>query len=292
MYAAIDEQDLSFHFVHESDGSRIGYQKVCKAEDRPVDDDEIVKAYELEDGSLVYMSEQDFEAAESEGFRAIEVVDFVPYEQIDPIYFERTFYLGPQDGAEKVYELFVEALQHAGLAAVARYVFHDRQQLGCLRVRDGVITLEKMYFADEVRPLDGIRPERRPRVDERELDMALSLVDRFATDFDITRYEDEYRARLLKIIEQKRKGKQVRAPRPEEPEATVDLVAALRESLERVKRGRGSRSSTGSRRRAAASDDLTRRTLEELRQIARERGIRGHSRMKKAELAEAVRRVA
>ena len=158
MYSAIDEQDIHFHLVHEKDGSRIGYEKVCKKEGKPVPDDEIVKAYESGKGKHVYMTDEDFEAAAVEGYKTIDISDFVPRDEIDPIYFERTYYLGPQEGAEKVYALLRRAMDEAGLAGIAKYVMRERQHLGALRVYDGVIALEKMFFADEIRPSDDIAP--------------------------------------------------------------------------------------------------------------------------------------
>ena len=156
MYSAIDEQDLHFHLIHEPDGGRIGYQKFCKKEEKLVPDDEIVKAFEIKKDKLVVLTDEDFEAVKTEGVKTIEISDFVPYEEIDPIYFDRTYFLGPQDGREKVYALLREAMEQTGLAAIGKYVMRDRQHLGCLRVRDGVISLEKMFFHDE------IRPARRP----------------------------------------------------------------------------------------------------------------------------------
>ena len=207
MYSAIDEHKLELHLVHEKDGSRIGYAKVCKKEGKEVPADEIVKAYEVDDGELVYLTEEDFKAAEEERYRTIEVLDFVPEEEIDPIVFKRAFYLGPDTGAEKVYALLLKAMERSGLSAVAQYVFHDKQQLGTLRVRDGVITLESMYFADEIRPTDGIVPKRLPRVDTKELDMAETLIDRFTSSFDHGKYEDEYRKRLLAVVTQEAEGR-------------------------------------------------------------------------------------
>lgn len=125
MYSAIDEQDLRFHLVHEPDGGRIGYQKICKAEDAPVPDDEIVKAFEVEKDELVVLTEEDFAAVKTEGVKTMEISDFVPYEEIDPIYFDRTFYLGPQEGAEKVYVLFREAMERTGLAGLGKYVMRE-----------------------------------------------------------------------------------------------------------------------------------------------------------------------
>ena len=259
MYSAIDEQDIHFHYVHEKDGSRIGYEKICKKEDKLVPDEEIVKAYEYAKGKYVYMTDEDFEAAAVEGFKTIDITDFVPRDEIDPIYFERTYYLGPQDGAEKVYALLRRALEEAGLAGIAKYVMREKQHLGALRVHDGVIALEKMYFADEIRPSDDIAPGS-VRVDKRELDMALQLIDRFSGTFKPEKYEDTYRDQLLAVIDAKRKGKEVHrepAPKAEEP---ADLMEALRASLDAAKSRRtASKSRSGAKSRSASSTRKTTR---------------------------------
>jgi DNA end-binding protein Ku len=238
MYSAIDEQDLHFELVHEPDGGHIGYQKYCKLENEVVPGDEIVKGYEVEKGEYVYLSDEDFAAAAVEGYKTIDISDFVAYEEIDPIYFERTYYLGPQEGAEKVYTLLVRAMEDSGLAAIAKYVMRERQHLGCLRIRDGVIVLEKMFFADEVRPTDEIAPGKA-KVDGKELEMASQLIDRFAGKFEPEQYEDTYRRSLLDIVEAKRKGKEVHAETVRPPEEPDDLLAALRASLEEAKGRRG-----------------------------------------------------
>jgi DNA end-binding protein Ku len=259
MYSAIDEHNLELHLVHEKDGSRIGYEKVRKKDGKSVPADEIVKAYEVKDGKLVYLTDEDFEAAEEEGYRAIDVLDFVPHDEIDPIVFNRSYYLGPAEGAEKVYALLVRALEESGLSAIVRYVFHDRQQLGCLRVREGVITLENMYFADEIRPVTGIAPKRQ-RVDPKELDMARTLIDRFTSKFDHERYEDEYRKKLLAVVRRKAKGEEIHvAPREKKDEKAPDLLEALRASVESArsggngrKNGRGRKKSSARRKKARA----------------------------------------
>ena len=242
MYSAIDEHDLVLHLVHEKDGSPIGYRKVCKKEGEEVPADEIVKAYEASDGELVYLTDADFRAAEEDTYRTIEILDFVPHDEIDSIVFQRTYYLGPAEGAEKVYALLVKAMEDSGLSAVARYVFRDRQQLGTLRVRDGVITLESMYFADEIRPTDDIVPKKRPRVAKQELEMAEALIERFTSSFDHSKYDDEYQARLRKVVQRKRKGKEVHAPAKEERQAPADLLEALRASVDAAKRSNGKHS--------------------------------------------------
>ena len=255
MYSAIDENDLELHLVHEKDGSPIGYEKVCKKEGKEVPADEIVKAYEVADGELVYLEDDDFAAAEEEGYRTIQVLDFVQRDDIDPIVFQRSYYVGPAEGADKVYLLLLRAMEESGLSAIVEYVFHQKQQLGCLRVRDGLIVLEAMYFADEIRPVKGIAPKRSSKVDRKELEMAQTLIDRFTSEFDHSKYEDKYRKRLLKIVKQKRRGEEIHAPTREEQEAAPDLLEALRASVDAAKGQRNGRSKarTGSRRRKSAA---------------------------------------
>ena len=238
MYSAIAENDLRFHLIHEPDGGRIGYQKICKSEGEPVPDEEIVKGFEFEPDEFVVLEDEDFEAARTEGVKTIELSDFVPYDEIDPIYFERTYFLGPQEGGEKVYALLREAMEQTGLAALGKFVLRDRQHLGCLRVREGALTLEKMFFHDEIRPLDEIAPGE-VKVAKTELEMATALIEQFTGEFDPTKYDDTYREALCTVVRAKRDGKTVTAPEPEAEEEPADLMAALRASVEAAKRSRG-----------------------------------------------------
>ena len=287
MYSAIQEQDVRFHLLHTKDDSRIGYEKICKAEGKPVPDDEIVKAYEFAEGEYVYLTDEDFEAAEGEKARTIDISDFVPYEEIDPIYFERTYYLGPQEGAEKVYALLVRAMEDSSLAAIATYVMRGQQQLGCLRIREGVVTLSKMYFADEIRPFDEIRPPRRT-VSKNELEMAEQLIGRFTGSFRPEQYEDTYRDALLAVIKAKRKGKEVHVERPERQEEPPDLLAALRASLEDATGG--PRKRTGkAHRRSNGNGSLDRLSKADLQERAKDANVPGRSKMSKDELVEALR---
>jgi DNA end-binding protein Ku len=279
MYSAIDEHDLHFHYLHVNDDSRIGYEKICKKEGKPVADDEIVKAFEYEKGEYVYMTDEDFDAAEAEGFKTIEIRDFVPYDDIDPIYFEKTYYVGPAQGAEKVYSLLVRAMEDSRLAAIAKYVMRDKQHLGCLRVREGVITLEKMYFADEIRPVDELKP-KAAKVEKQELEMAAQLIESFSGKFEPGKYKDSYRDALCEIINAKRKGKDVHVEAPEEPEKTPDLMEALRASLKAVE-GRGD---GGTKR-----DGLEQLSKDELYERAKEADIPGRADMSKDQLIEALK---
>jgi DNA end-binding protein Ku len=253
MYSAVKEHKLHFQLVHRKDEGPIGYEKICKLEGEPVPDDEIVKAFEFEKGELVYMEDEDFQAAKAEGYKSIDITDFVPYEQIDPIYFAKTYYLGPADGSEKVYSLLVEAMERSELTAIAKFVMRDRQYLGALRVLDGVITLEQLYFADEIRPVTELK-ERRRKVEKQELAMAEQLIESFTTDWNPKKYKDTYRDELCAIIRAKRKGKEVHVAAPVEEEAPVDIMEALRASL-----GRTTKTPRKSTKRKRATKRTTKR---------------------------------
>jgi DNA end-binding protein Ku len=286
LYSAIEEHKLQFHFVHEKDSSPIGYQKICKREDKPVPDDEIVKAFEYAKGEYVFMDDEDFEAAKVEGYKMIDIVDFVAYEDIDPIYFAKTYYLGPDRGAEKTYSLLVKAMEDTDLAAIAKFVMREKQHLGALRIRDGVIMLEQLYFEDEIRPHDEIKPSRT-RVSQQELQAAERLIESFTTEWKPEKYKDTYRDELCAIIKAKRKGQEIhRAPDLEEEEPT-DLLSALRASIERSRGG-----APKAPRSASRNGNLGDLSKAELDERAREAGIEGRSRMTKDELVRALRRAA
>jgi DNA end-binding protein Ku len=281
MFSAIAEHTLHFHLLHVKDDGPIGYRKVCKLEDKPVPDKEIVKAFEVAKGEYVHVSDEDFEAARADGYRTIEIQEFVPYEEIDPILFRHTYYLGPQDGSEKVYALLRRAMEDAGLVAIATFVMRERENLGCLRVRDGVLTLEQMYFADEVRSVEDVgAPDAK--VERRELEMAARLIESFTGRFEPDRYRDRYRDELAKIIEAKRKGEEVHVAPAAEPEEPVDLLEALRASIAARK---GSRD-------GASRDGLAGLSREELYERAKEADIPGRSQMSKEELVAALRHAA
>jgi DNA end-binding protein Ku len=283
MFSAIAEHKLHFRLVHEQDESPIGYQKICKLEDKPVADDEVVKAFELEPGEFVFMDDEDFEAARVEGYKTIEITDFVPYEQIDPIYFARTYYLAPGEGGEKVYALLLRAMEDTKLAGIAKYVMRDRQYLGALRVREGVITLEQMYFADEIRSLGELKPPKAS-VSKEELGMAEQLIENFAGDFEPKKYKDTYRDALCEIIRAKRAGKEVHHAPDSEEAAPPDLLEALRASIEASGDGRSHRG----RARNGSNHDLSGLSKSELDERARKAKIPGRSKMSKGELIEAL----
>jgi len=285
-YSAISEHTLHFHLVHEPDDGRIGYQKLCKLEDRPVPDEEIVKAFEFDGGELVHLTDEDFEAAKAEGQRSIEIEDFVPHEQIDPLFFRHTYYLAPQEGGERVYLLLRQAMADAGLSGIGKFVMRDRQHLGCLRVRDRLLLLEQMYFADEIRPGEELEP-RGGKVDKRELEMARRLIDSFAGDFEPARYRDTYRDALCEIVKAKRRGEEVHVAREAPSEEPIDLMEALRASIAARTGGGG-----GRRARREPRDGLANLSREELYERAKKADIPGRSQMSKDELVRALSRAA
>ena len=260
VYTAVHEHKLRFHLVHEADDGAIGYEKVCKLEGKPVSDEEIVKAYEVSKGKLVHVEDEDFEAAHVDGARTIELEDFVLYEEIDPTFFAHTYLVGPQDGAERAYALLVRAMEDSGLAGIGKFVMRSRQYLGCLRVRDKVLTLEQMYFADEVDPPEGIVPARLPNVPARELELATSLIESFASGWKPSKYKDTYTGALLAVIKRKQKGEEVHTAPEAEEESAPDLMEALRASMASVKQGQTRRTPARRTKRRPAARRATRKT--------------------------------
>jgi len=279
VYSAVHEHKLRFHLVHAKDDGPIGYEKICKVEAKAVPGDEIVKAFEYRKGEFVQLTDEDFEAVQAEGQHTIDLEDFVPYEQIDPVFFAHTYLVGPQEGAERPYSLLVRAMEESGLAGIGKFVMRNRQYLGCLHVRKGILTLEQLYFADEVDPPETILPGKVPSVARRELDMATQLIESFSGDWKPDKYEDTYTEALKAVVKRKRKGEEIHHVREPAEEETPDLLEALRQSLEQSQRGRRARRN---------GDGTSGLTKDELQKRAAKLGIEGRSKMSKDELAKAV----
>ena len=241
LYSATEEKDIRFHQVHRSDGGRIKYQRVCSLDGQEVSYDEIAKGYDLGGGEIVVLTDADFADLPLTSSRAIEVLQFVPAEQVDPILYHKAYYLEPDGAAAKPYVLLRDALAQADRVAIVKVALRQREQLATLRVRDGVLVLNTMLWPDEVRnPAFGFLDEdveARPA----ELAMAASLIESMAADFQPDEYTDNYRAALQETIDAKVAGREVTAPPAEElaPSAAVDLMAALRASVERARAARG-----------------------------------------------------
>jgi len=240
LYSAVARRSISLREIRESDGARIRHRRVAEGTDEEVPYEKIQKAFEITSGNYVPISKDEMAALAPEKTRAIEVKDFVDLGEIDPIYFDSPYYLGPADGAEKAYSLLANAMERSGKVAVARFVLRNKEHLAALRSEKGVLTLTTMRFADEVVPpdeLDDVLPDKKPKAAAKEVEMAEKLIESLTSDFDPTAYRDEYREELMALIERKAEGKEIVASEAPEPEATKapDLMAALEESIAAVK---------------------------------------------------------
>jgi DNA end-binding protein Ku len=242
MYSAVARRNIALREIRESDSSRIKHRRVAEGTDEEVPYDEIIKAYELTPGQYVPLTKEEMEALSPEKTRAIEVQDFVDLDEIDPMYFDSPYYLGPADGAEKAYSLLAKAMAASGKVAIARFVLRNKEHLAAIRSNGEVLTLTTMRFADEVVPAKELEilPEKTVKPAKREQEMAEQLIDSLSTDFDPSAYHDEYREQLLKLIEQKAEGKEIVASEAETPKATKapDLMAALEESIAAAQGGK------------------------------------------------------
>jgi DNA end-binding protein Ku len=247
-------RDLGVHFnqLHEKDKARIEVRRVCTKENAEVPWEEVARGYELDNGKMVMLTDEELEAADPKKTRTIDIEAFVALEQIDPIYFDHPYFLVPDsnEAAVRAYHLLRNVMDRSGRVAIARFVLRTKEYLVAVRPRGGAISLTTMRFHDEVRSPDDVGLGKPPKAKTAAVDHAVTLVEALKTDFDPTRYEDEHRKRLLAIIERKRKGRQIEIPpEPKEPAAVPDLMAALEASIEQMKKG-------GREALAAKSDEL------------------------------------
>lgn len=241
LYSATEEKDVTFHQVRRSDGSRIKYKRVAAADGEEVQYGDIAKGYELPTGETVVLTDEDFKDLPLTTSRAIDVLQFVPLEEVDPIYFSKSYYLEPEKNGTKPYVLLREALERSGRVAVVKVALRNRESLATLRVRDGVFVLETMLWPDEVRTPDFAFLDDDVEVREQELAMAGSLIETLTGDFDPTQFTDSYREALQAVIDAKVQGREVVQPEGAQPTSgtVVDLMAALRASVDAAKAKQG-----------------------------------------------------
>ena len=258
LYSAVSRKSVSFRELRQSDSSRVRHKRVAESDGKEVPYEEIVKGYEVAPEQYVVLTREELEELDPKKTRAIEIQDFVDLDEIDPIYFDHPYYLGPDKGAEKPYALLVKAMTTARKVAVARFVLRNREHLAAIRPMGKVLTMATMRFADEVVSPDELGedlvPEDGRKLDKREVDMAKQLIDSLSTDFEPDKYRDEYREELLSLIERKARGEEIVEAVSEEPKPTKapDLMAALEESLAAVKGeplGAGAEGDGGTRRK-------------------------------------------
>src|SRR3954454_15165991 len=241
LYSATEVKDIRFHQVHRTDGGRIKYKRTCSLDGEEVTYDDIAKGYDLGGGEMVILDDEDFAELPLTTSHAIDVLEFVPAEQVDPILYNKAYYLEPDNTAAKPYALLRDALTRTDRLAVVKVALRQREQLATLRVRDDVLVLNTMLWPDEVRKASFEFLDDDYEARPAELAMAGSLIESMAADFDPTQYTDNYRAALQEVIDAKVAGREVVAPQEEEPAPTgaVDLMAALRASVERARSARG-----------------------------------------------------
>lgn len=280
LFSATSSKDVRFREFQEGTGKRIRHRRVAEGTDEEVPYEDVVKGYEVSEDRYVTLTQEELESTEPERSRTIAIEDFVDLADIDPIYFQKTYYLGPAEGAEKPYALLHRAMEETGKVGIARFVFRTKEHLAAVRPIDGLLGLETMFFADEVRGADEVAGAPvEIDVSDRELQMARQLIESTAGEWDPEGYSDTHRERLLDVIERKAEGEEVVVPEVErEPAEVVDLMAALQRSVEAARQGR-----------RAQGDDLSGRSKEELYEEAQRRKIAGRSQMSKDELVEALR---
>jgi len=252
---AVRSDHISFRLLHEEDLSPIKYERVCQAEGEPVPWNEIVKGYEYEKGKFVVLTDKDFKAAAVEKTNTIDILDFVRQEEIDPRYFETPYYLVPAKGAEKSYALLREAIRSSGAVGIGKIIIRQTQHLVGIKVLDEALVLEIMRFSNELVDSSEYSFPSRENVRPQELKMAEQLVENLAEPFDPSKYTDEYRANLMKVIKAKMRGKKIKLEEPEgEPvdSGVLDLMSRLKASLEQgsgKKAARSKRSATTTKTR-------------------------------------------
>jgi DNA end-binding protein Ku len=241
LFTATQEHDIRFHQVHRADGGRIRMKRVCSSCGEEVSYDQLAKGYEAEDGRLVVLTEEDFESLPLATGHEIDVVEFVPAEQVDPILYGKSYYLEPDSKALKAYALLREALETTDRVAVVKIALRQRESLAVLRVRDKVIMLQNLLWPDEVRPAEFAILDDEVELRPQELRMAASLVESMATDFEPDEFEDEYQKALFDLVEAKLEGVAVPVPVASEESSSdvVDLLSALQASVDRARSARG-----------------------------------------------------
>lgn len=289
LFTATSPHTIRFNQFEQGTGERIRYKRVAEHTGEEVAYDDIVKGYQVDDGRYVMVTQEELEAIEPGRSRTIEIEDFVSLNEIDPISWDKTYYLAPQEnaGAEKPYALLHQAMASTNKVGIARFVMRGKQYLATIRPIGDLLGLETMFFADEIRGPDDV--ENVP-VDveptERELRTAEQLIDSLSVEWDATRYHDTYRERVLELIEHKAQGEDIVVEDEAEPAKVTDLMAALRASVEESSRRRGQPEQP-----VPAGGRLEDLSKQELYERATAAGIPGRSKMSKPQLIDALQRL-
>lgn len=291
LVSAARDLDYHFHQLHAKDEVRIEQRRYCSKEDVEVSWEEVAHGYE-EDGKQVVVTDAELGSVEPRKTRTLDIEAFVDLADVDPVYFDHPYFLvpaGESEGTLRAYRLLVEVMGRAERAALGRFVMRTKEYLAAVRVRDDALALTTMLFHDEVRghrdvPTGGKKPARKA------IENATAVIEELSTEWDPESYTDCYRERLRRVIDSKRKGKKIEAPPTErQPKPAPDLMAALEETLERVRGGGDAASARAAGESGDGRDELERLSRDELYERAQEEGIRGRSKMDRDELAAALR---
>ncbi|MDD4569618.1 MAG: Ku protein [Tepidanaerobacteraceae bacterium] len=232
MYAATEKKNISFRQIHRECGTPIHYEKTCSTCGRKVEDDEIARGYEFEKGRYVIIEDKDLESIPDETTRTVDIIDFVDLVNIDPIYYDRSYFLGPEETGQKAYVLLKKAMEEGGKIAIAKVVIRSKQSLACIRpYGEKHLVMETMFYPDEVRKVEEVPISPQAKLHENEVKMAIQLVSSLSTSFVPDKYTDDYRQAMIEIIRAKVEGEEISIPAPRE-EKVVDLMEALKASLE------------------------------------------------------------
>jgi DNA end-binding protein Ku len=236
LYVATSSQAPSFHLLHAKCGNRIRQQRVCPVDNEVVEREQLVKGYEFAKDQYVRINDDELKALEGEASEAIEISEFVPLAKVDPIYFERSYYLGPDKGGEKAYRLLTDTMTQVGKVALAKFVMRGKENLVIVRAAQKGLMMHTMYFANEVRSFDEIPKGESAKITGAETSLAIRLIDELSNDeFEPEKYHDEYSERVMNLVNSKAEGKEITLAQPVAQRGQViDLMAALKESLEKT----------------------------------------------------------
>jgi DNA end-binding protein Ku len=235
VYPATEEKSVKFNQLHDEDMGRIRYKRVCEVDGEEVSYDHIVKGYELEKDRYVVLEDEDFDAVPVESSRTIDIQQFVDLEEIDPILYKKSYYLVPEETGAKAYALLRRALEEESKVGISKVSFRDKEHLAALRFKDDVFVLETMFWPDEIRAAEFDTVHEDGKIREQEVEMAKSLIENLSEPWNPDAFKDEYREALLEIVEKKAAGEEIEAAPEAQPARVVDLMEALKASVEAVK---------------------------------------------------------
>ena len=250
LFAAARPESVHFHMLHKKDLSRVKEVWYCASEDKPIERSEMVKGYEYEKNHYVVVEPEELEKAAPPTARSMEILQFVKMDEIDPIYFEKSYYVGPEESVSRPYSLLLAAMKETEYDAVAKVAMHGREHIVILRPGENGIVLHTMYFTDELHEGNEVPAPKPAKFDKKELDLAKKLIDTLASPFKPEQYHDEYKENVEKLIEAKRTGQKVTPIRQSKKAPVIDLMQALQQSLAK----------TASARSAAAPADKSKKS--------------------------------